>query len=127
MKRKVRPRLVNNSLLKPKPVPVVPVAPVPVPVVPVPVPVVPVPDVVVPVSPEGHTKVTSKASMFINLAFVIILTLIILWLYNLYIDRKNTKLTEAKDIIPSTYVHPILLEPTNNIIPSNIEDEFNYL
>ena len=70
-------------------------------------------------------------TILINLAFVITITLIILWLYNLYIDRKNTLITKIEEIFPTvSNIHPILQNPNNIVIPSNIEEvpeNFNYI
>jgi len=65
---------------------------------------------------KENNKVNSKVNsigLLINLCFVTILTLICLWLYNLYIDRKDAKITKMEEI------------NFNNVIPSNVLMETN--
>jgi hypothetical protein len=119
--RPVRPRLVCKSQLTkfttPTPTPVTP-TPNPTPVTPTPV---------------DLKKFTPSTGVVINLVFVVILTFICLWLYHLYVDRKDTDavITKLEDIQPLVHnIHPILMNPNFEVIPSNVEDvpeTFNYV
>jgi len=97
-----RPRLIN----KPKP------TPIPEPQVPQ-----------VPQVPLGDISKGNSLSTIINLAFVVIFTLTVLWLYGIYIDRKNTLMTDMRDVITTDGdIHPILQEQPAIVIPSNVAD-----
>ena len=111
---KQRPRLVDISTLKPKPQPEIIIKEIPEPL--------PLPPSTESSAPKGGKN--DIISLLINLGFVITLTLIVLWLYHLYIDRKNTIITELKDI-----EHSGGPQPNQIVIPSNIEisENFNYL
>ena len=102
----LRPRLVDSATLKPKIIIPTPLELIAKQIV--------EPKLELPNFGEANNSKANSVSILINLFFVISLTFMILWLYHLYIDRKNTIITEIKDIIPS-YENPILQQP--NQIP----------
>jgi len=111
----MRPRLVDKLLLKP-----VIIQPE-LDLTPITIPQIPVPKIII---PEFDNK---SISILINLFFVITLTLIILWLYHLYIDKQNILITDINDITPPNNLQQ---QPNQPVIPSNIEDipeTFNYI
>ena len=95
-----RPRLVDIATLKPKIVNIIPKPEIETPFI-----NTEVKEIGISINPP------SGVSIIINLLFIISLTFMILWLYHLYIDRKNTIITEVKDIQPS--YESVL---TNNVV-----------
>ena len=68
-------------------------------------------------------------SILVNLTFFTILTFGGLWIYNLYLDRLDTKITTVQELGNQTFNQPLIIN-NGPIIPSNLTDvpeEYNYI
>ena len=68
-------------------------------------------------------------SILVNLAFFTILTFGALWIYHLYLDKLDTKITTVQELENQVYNQPLIIN-NGPIIPSNLTDvpeQYNYI